>query len=247
MEAPGKVLAQTLRLLQWEAKEQSRLAGVERWTTANEVPGEGVKRHREEVHKEFGETQDGHCADPNAETTLKTSLPPRKRVKWAEHLTEACRWEGFEPRVEVARSTPPEAQRQTPVADCRGQQNDGALNSTVLDKAVKADNAGVPRHLWDGRAVKEGTRAWSEYTSGDASARAAVEEAINRLRSLLGLRWWKRRVCRSFFVWFQATHGEAAKGGKVWRDGIEALKCVRASGWWEWTGGSGVLFWRWPQ
>ena len=115
----------------------------------------------------------------------------------------------------------------------------------MSDKAVKSDKARVPRQLWDGRAVK-GTAAESAYFFEDSVLREQVERALDVLRSL-ALRWWKKCTCSLFLKWFGTLEGGTANHRKeVWEAGLEALKYVVNSSWWEWTGGSGILFWRWP-
>jgi len=244
MDAPGKVLVQALRLIQWDDNERLELSGVESVTRAD---SEGGRRNSVEELQHLTPLRHDKRSGEGVEFTAETVLRPLKRVRWAQEVTGAVEVAASPPRAEAPRKIVTEARKPcASAAEVRVEPYDAALNSTVSDKAVKSDKASVPRHLWDARVVREGTKAWTQYTSGNPKARMAVEEAIDSLRSL-GLRWWKRKACRSFFVWFQLTLGESAKGGEVWRDGLEALEYVRSSGWWEWTGGSGVLFWRWPE
>ena len=63
--------------------------------------------------------------------------------------------------------TSAKAVQQVAGAEVRTRREDVGLKTAVSGKAVKSDKAGVPRHLWDCRVVKEGTEAWVQYTSGE--------------------------------------------------------------------------------
>ena len=52
----------------------------------------------------------------------------------------------------------------------------------------------------------------------------------------------------SFHQWFdRQEHGSAERCDLIWEAGRKAVSYAQASGWWEWSGGSGILFWRWPK
>ena len=246
MSVPGKVLVQALRLIDLEAGRRGE--------ETEETVSQG------EAQPEAKESEvEGSAPVPDMEATgergcdlrvhLRRAADPMenrrasKRVKWAAVLTES-----FESKAVgyVAGETPSET--NLAVGGVKQKPRDElavAAESTVSDKAVKADKAEVPRHLWDERVAKVSEAVWTRYASGDAISKKVVEDAIDALRKM-ALQMWKRRTCRSFFTWFKALTRKGDNRKDLWRDGLEALTFVRASGWWEWIGGSGVLFWRWP-
>jgi len=78
--------------------------------------------------------------------------------------------------------------------------------STVIDKAVKADDAAIPLHLWNDRialGLQEMRKANNETFPYDF---AEVNDCLNFQKGLdgfrkLGLLVWKRNVRRSFWKW----------------------------------------------
>ena len=89
-------------------------------------------------------------------------------MKWSVDLTGVDGALEPPPRKEGAQQeTSAKAVQQVAGAEVRTWREDVELKTAVSDKAVKSDKAGVPRHLWDCRVVKEGTEAWVQYTSGE--------------------------------------------------------------------------------
>ena len=246
MSVPGKVLVQAVRLI---------VLGV--GLRAEEVEAKVSRWEETQTAAEESEVED-KVTPPGTEETNEPRVGVKglrrsssvmgetrsnKRVKWSLQLTESLEPKGEE---SVAGETPPE--KDLAVGEGRQEPFEGIAapaESTVSDKAVKSDKAEVPRHLWDERVAKVREAVWTQYALGDSKSKRVVEDAIDALR-MMALRWWKRRTCRSFFTWFNLTQKKGERREDLWRDGIEALSFVRASGWWEWVGGSGVLFWRWP-
>jgi hypothetical protein len=72
-----------------------------------------------------------------------------------------------------------------------------------------------------------------------------MEKARGAMRNLLHRRW-RRKLCREACRWLKSK--EAAVG--LDRNTIAVRDCVGRcanSTWWEWTDGSRLLFWRWPE
>ena len=116
-------------------------------------------------------------------------------------------------------------------------------------KAVKADNAEVPVSLWNDRIVR-------------STATEEQNTALETIRNKVMLRWYRRRVFKSYINYMIKTHGkgwsmklsasrcahevdtEIHKDGRV---GMDALRRILNASWWSWKAGSTLLFWRWAR
>jgi hypothetical protein len=110
-----------------------------------------------------------------------------------------------------------------------------------LAKAVKADDAVVPVHLWDVRILR---RAASSQEAG----------ALERIRQF-GMRVYRRRLLTDCVKYLDGTHGNEWRNGrtrslKVQAD-VEAIAEIiwRAAGnnWWDYASGSRLHFFRFPK
>lgn len=112
---------------------------------------------------------------------------------------------------------------------------------TVTTKAVKADDAEVPKYLWDTRVLA--------CSSFDALRCAEWDhkaiQACDVLRRCL-LRFWKRKVERSFVEWFGSRSHDVEQRDEIYRSGMQACIYAWRASWFEWLGGSAIFFWRWP-
>lgn len=117
-----------------------------------------------------------------------------------------------------------------------------------FSKSVKADDAATPVHLWDARVWR--LRFCAKWL-------AAFRSRFNQcpLTSLRGLflLCWRRRVYQSLMSYLRKTYGTkwfAVTGSEIRSDreaGTECLWCAMGADWWEWTHGSRLFFWRWPE
>jgi hypothetical protein len=113
--------------------------------------------------------------------------------------------------------------------------------------AVKADDAIVPTAIWDDR-VWAGTW-WSE------NKHHLYEERYGRgpLDAIweLGLRVWQRNVRVSFIQYMKHAYGNlwaTCRSGQRDREvGRDCLWRAIWCDWWDWSRGSTLFFWRWPQ
>jgi len=258
METPGKVLVSALQLIKWEGGlgPCSGPWGVQEPTGLNDDCDNLIRTERKGKGNPKRSEHAPNRREKDSEPVVSTSRP-LKRVRWSlPWMEEEERAMGQEHVVLTDEQLVVAAQQSEGMVKCiragikvvTGDQDSTMADrnqSTVSDKAVKSDKAGVPRQLWDSRVVK-GTAAEVTYMSKGRASQARVERALDVLRTL-GLRWWKRRTCRSFVKWYgQLEGGTVEYRREVWDAGLDALKYVVNSGWWEWTGGSGILFWRWP-
>jgi hypothetical protein len=120
-------------------------------------------------------------------------------------------------------------------------EGDDKVSSTATDKAVKADNAKVPKHLWRDRVF--------EIAALNHLADKSVEDKellLDKPRAAL-LVYWKRKVERDFVEWFHSTEHRYDQREDIWLTGLQASVYARRCDWWEWTGGSRIFFWRWPE
>jgi hypothetical protein len=107
----------------------------------------------------------------------------------------------------------------------------GVQASTVTSKAVKADDAKVPFHLWNDRVF-----ARPSLKRLESLAKEKKEKALNKLRAGFHV-IWKRKVERDFVEWFHSTEHRYDNREDIWRAGLQSCVYARRSDWWEWTGG----------
>ena len=70
--------------------------------------------------------------------------------------------------------------------------------------AAKADDAEVPEYLWMEHLFDDSPRAWQEQD------KVALLGIADRLRNHM-LRWWKRRICKSFLLWLRCRYPSLEK------------------------------------
>jgi hypothetical protein len=124
------------------------------------------------------------------------------------------------------------------------------------DKAAKNDDAAIPYGYWDNEIL----RPWSQDSRVAERLRdffmSRGSSPMDSFR-ILALRFWRRMIWKSFrrFIkrrfedWTHAPEDEDVR--QDWESTKEAARdcinrCMKAS-WWEWSAGSRLLFWRWPQ
>jgi hypothetical protein len=73
-----------------------------------------------------------------------------------------------------------------------------------------------------------------------------VTGALTTLRHLM-LPYWKNKVHRDFFKWFEDQEWQNEKDKQKGLDtGRVAIKYAMKALWWDWDGGSTIFFWSWP-
>ncbi|KAL7556348.1 hypothetical protein ACA910_006152 [Epithemia clementina (nom. ined.)] len=115
------------------------------------------------------------------------------------------------------------------------------LDSTVVKKGAKNDDAEVPTHLWDFRIV---------FLLGVDPLLPTQLKAAGTLRKVI-LRRWKHNVLLSWGEWWRATYSALRRhqGGSldlIWNRGVRACNHATQATFWGWPAGSGIFFWRWP-
>jgi hypothetical protein len=111
--------------------------------------------------------------------------------------------------------------------------------STVTAKAVKSDDAEVPKHLWNSRVFElESLERMNRFNDEEK------EVILDKMRRGLHV-FWKRKVKRHFIKWFHPTEHCYDGREDIWTAGMRACVYARRSDWWEWKGGSHIFFWRW--
>jgi hypothetical protein len=121
-------------------------------------------------------TIEGHT-DPK-EVTLEGAF---KRSR-SEPLKSMCPQSEQRDTVDV--SSTPDLKRMK-------EELDGASRRAREKKAVKSDDAGVPEYLWLEHLVDDGPTPWP------AKAVAGLPRSVILMRRVM-LRWWKRKLLRSF-------------------------------------------------
>jgi hypothetical protein len=115
-----------------------------------------------------------------------------------------------------------------------------AQASTATAKAVKADDTQVPVHLWNDRVF-----ACPSLKRLESLTKEKKEKALDQLRAGFPV-IWKRKVERDFIEWFHGSEHRYDDRADIWQAGLQSCVYARRSDWWEWTGGSKIFFWRWP-
>ena len=116
-------------------------------------------------------------------------------------------------------------------------------------KATKADDAPVPIFLWDDRIWRQGSHceAWlRQYVVRFAKC------PLTAIRICL-LRRWRRNITTSFLCYLRKQHGKqwmTCHSPELAKDvdaGIDCITRATRCTWWEWSVGSRIFFWRWPE
>jgi hypothetical protein len=111
--------------------------------------------------------------------------------------------------------------------------------STVAAKAVKSDDAEVPKHLWNSRVFEPASLA--RMNRFDDEEKEVILDKIRRGLHVV----WKRKVERDFIEWFHSLEHRFDEREDIWIAELRACVYARRSDWWEWKGGSHIFFWRW--
>jgi hypothetical protein len=111
--------------------------------------------------------------------------------------------------------------------------------------AIKSNEAEIPVHLWNDRIWALGAHRGELVASFSANKGKCPLDAI---REAL-LCYWRQRVRRSLVRYLRELHGTNWYSSPTAKEEVELGKdCISrtcAADWWEWRGGSAILFWRW--
>jgi len=137
----------------------------------------------------------------------------------------------------------------------KGNFNPISIQESSIDESVKADDAAVPTSLWNRKLFLHPTKYIPEKH----------DRILENLREKFALRWYRRHLMQSFSRYMQSKHGidwaiklsdarkqyihgntksEIILDGNVGADTVG--RAVNAD-WWNWSDGSTLLFWRWPE
>jgi hypothetical protein len=129
----------------------------------------------------------------------------------------------------------------SPEINAGGSEKDGAIRmTTVTDKAVKSDDAQILEHLWNDRVFEN--PSLSRLNGRTTEAKKSLLDSIRKG----GLKYWKDKVERDFLTWFHGAEHRYDERQDLFQAGMKACVYARRCSWWEWLGGSMILFWRWP-
>ena len=176
---------------------------------------------------------------------------PENEVPTFETVDEQYDEEDVEASLETSRETMWALHENMRASETQEEMGDTQGFSTVTDKAVKADDAAIPLHLWNDRIAKglqEMRSANNEtfpYDFTEVNDRLRFQEGLDGFRKL-GLFVWKRNVRRSFWKWFNKFGIHRAEREAMRRDGMKACAKADQCSWWNWDKGSAIFFWRWP-
>ena len=59
------------------------------------------------------------------------------------------------------------------------------------------------------------------------------------------MKWWKKKVERSFTLWYDEKGNHQDNDGGILTAGEDAIQRAKACSWWKWELGSSIFFWRW--
>ena len=137
----------------------------------------------------------------------------------------------------------------------KGNFNPISIQESSIDESVKADDAAVPTSLWNRKLFLHPTKYIPEKH----------DRILENLREKFDLRWYRKHLMQSFSRYMQSKHGidwaiklsdaikqyihgntksEIILDGNVGADTVG--RAVNAD-WWNWSDGSTLLFWRWPE
>ena len=118
-------------------------------------------------------------------------------------------------------------------------------------KAAKNDDAPVPTILWD-RLLWQND-IWSPKVWHQAATFLALRQSnpLDILRNSFFLPIWRKNIWRSWRAFYRkrrSSHDYPMEEEAADREGAaECLHYAARCSWWEWTGGSKLFFWRWPE
>jgi hypothetical protein len=132
------------------------------------------------------------------------------------------------------------------------------MQSMVDTKAIKHDNAAVPVHIWNDRLI-------ANYPAPDrikGISKEAIEHSLDIMRKHLTTKCC-RIVSKSLISYLKFTWPEEWRKYQEKKErrkeevnsefiedviaGRECLWYTSQCSWWEWSGGSCLLFWRWSE
>ena len=112
--------------------------------------------------------------------------------------------------------------------------------------AVKSDDAAIPVFIWNDRIWKLGYHAQVQV---DAFQRRFGKCALESIRSGM-VRYWRKLVRRSLCCYLRKQYGNqwfrTTESAHEVAAGRDCIQRTTEADWWEWRGGSSLLFWRWP-
>lgn len=126
----------------------------------------------------------------------------------------------------------------------RSKERD-AMHADAGVRAAKEDGAEIPYFLWDDRLASHlGLESSEAFDDRTRAALATIRRAAHG--------WWVQAVRRSWWAYWKAYQRAIRQVEPVyWRDiglaGARAVSYAAQSSFWEWTNGSGLFFWRWPE
>ena len=162
----------------------------------------------------------------------------RKRVSMADDQPVANKRRLVGPEVEEPCRAPEES---------ASKERAVLALSTVVDKAVKSDDAPAPVHLLDLRVLDAFPFVVERAFNQGGRGLLDWGKALDRLRDFC-LSVWKRRVRRGFVEWLLAQKEGTRTNLKAGMErlGWDACRRVDGASFWEWDCGLTPLYWRWP-
>jgi hypothetical protein len=220
---PGKLLASIAASL----KRTARIKDEERVAKKRDggiLEREGSKRTRPEAANDWDSREEALWERVGSESA-------KKRIR---DLSEESR-EGKRGRLEPAAEQP-----SPPEFVAEEDEEEAADMTTATAKAVKSDNARIPKHLWDERVFDP--KVFGELKELKPEKKEGV---LSSLRAGCHA-FWKKKVERDFIEWFHQMEHRYDEREDIWLAGLKACVYARRSDWWDWIGGSRIFFWRWP-
>ncbi|KAI2508968.1 hypothetical protein MHU86_5463 [Fragilaria crotonensis] len=181
--------------------------------------------------------------------TLAVKNLSRKRpMEEAQGASKKTRHLEGDSHFEQAKMTKGNGESETTISIARVENAEATAPvelSTVVDKAVKSDDAPAPVHLFD-RRVLEAFPFVIDRERNKCGGKLGWVEALELLRSFC-LHIWKRKVRREFVEWLTSRKSTTIDLISMEKLGWDACRRVDGASFWEWDCGSTPLFWRWPE
>ena len=164
----------------------------------------------------------------SANTCLQSELKLTNPIRKGMHNEECFDWSRTRPALSTAHATESGSLSPVEEAVCFGWHWDSA-DGIEVSTAARADDAKIDLSLWN--------------VGGDAEG---MEEAREIIRNALHSRWTRRLTIEAASFFASQHYSDPLEKERDREALLECIERCRNSTWWEWSDGSRLHFWRWP-
>ena len=205
-------------------------------TQNEQIPGKIVYSSLFSISSLYSEMESGTMSNMKkrqSDSTMLLNGPSQKRLKASQSQIDHLKDESPQLDIEDILEDMDLKIKQKDVEDEDFQGNEGQPSA----KAVKADDAKVSIHLWNDRVALKLTEHWK--ATGVLSKKGNLEESMDckSLNLVCDVFWcwilkyWKRKVKRDFFTWYELKGKHHKDKGAVLATGKEAICRAEGCSW----------------